>query len=94
MCFIWFALSFGFYGLTLWLPEVWPVKLIAPARAAHIVNLGCVAYKERAFLVVCLSGPVWQFFKLGGVRADDNIYRASFIVALANLPGNCAFVYN
>eukprot|EP00055_Hartaetosiga_balthica_P010728 m.46796 g.46796 ORF g.46796 m.46796 type:complete len:545 (+) comp7288_c0_seq1:224-1858(+) len=46
---VWFMLSMGFYGLTLWLPN---------------------------------------YYQHGGIDANTSVYKVSFFVALANLPGN------
>eukprot|EP00111_Clytia_hemisphaerica_P017998 TCONS_00053279-protein len=78
LLFIWITLSFGYYGLWMWFPEIF--KRIQEGRGGcggathHNMGANFTTFDNRT----CVEK----------VEAETEIYFQSFLIALSNLPGN------
>lgn len=78
--FIWFSLSFGFYGLWMWFPELF--------QRIQSGESSC----SRSASHVGVTNPMANMTCDEKVSYNHEIYFESFLVALSNLPGNVIMI--
>eukprot|EP00794_Sanderia_malayensis_P000132 gene132-743_t len=78
--FIWFTLSFGFYGLWMWFPELF--QRIQSGESSCSRSAGHAGIHNPMANMTCEDKVVH----------NNKIYFESFLVALSNLPGNIIMI--
>jgi len=78
--FIWFTLSFGFYGLWMWFPELF--QRIQSGESQCSRSAGSINVNQSQANLTCEEKVV----------KNRQIYFESFLVALSNLPGNIIMI--
>jgi len=81
LAFVWFSLSFGWYGLMLWLPEYFTRLAPSPPAAEGDAGTGTYGGDGGDGGVLGVGGP------------DRRVYTENLLVAWANLPGNVASAF-
>lgn len=81
LVFIWSTLSFGYYGLWMWFPDIFEriesgVSGCGPSGTPHLSN-STIHHNPRSNMT-CMEK----------VANEHEIYFQSFLIALSNLPGN------
>lgn len=85
--FINFTLSFGYYGLWMWFPELFK-RLETYGREDNVS-----VCSDRVISYDNSSTSVVNFTDCSGVGTDSIVYRDAVFLALANVPGNLLSVF-